>query len=76
MRQRILPSGLFAGALLTAALPLAPAATAVPECAQVGITTTLCQGSAHSSLTTYPAPIDYGPWPWWVWDGPGVFFGW
>ena len=67
---------LVATTLLIAALSLAPTASAVPDCAQVGITTTLCSGPGHAQLTTYPAPMNYGPWTWWQWGGPGFYFGW
>ncbi|WP_395310075.1 hypothetical protein V4U86_04425 [Mycobacterium sp. AMU20-3851] len=66
---------LLAPALLALGLTFAPVAAAVPECAQVGETTTLCSRPGHAQLTTYPAPMNYGPWQWW-WGNGGFFFGW
>lgn len=52
---------LIAPALLALGLTFAPVATAVPDCVQVGETTTLCSRPGHAQLTTYPAPMNYGP---------------
>lgn len=66
---------LIAPALLALGLTFAPVAAAVPDCVQVGETTTLCSRPGHAQLTTYPAPMNYGPWQWW-WGNGGFYFGW
>ena len=56
-----------------AALALAPAAAAAPECTTVGPTTTQCQTNGSSQIVTSP-PVNnyYGGWPYW---GGGLVIG-
>jgi len=75
-QESIMRTSLFAPVILVAAVSFAPAAAAVPDCAQVGVTTTLCTRPGHAQLSTYPAPMNYGPWQWWQWGGGGFYFGW
>ncbi|MGU3500654.1 hypothetical protein [Mycobacterium sp. C31M] len=67
---------LIALALFTGAVALAPAASAVPDCVQVSLLTTQCSTPGHTSISTFPPPMNYGPWQWWQWGGGGFYFGW
>lgn len=65
----------FAIAGATAAVTLAPAAQARPECTQTGPNTTLCTTNGSSALTTSPPPMqgpNYGGWPMYGFGGFGI----
>lgn len=51
---------------LGAFVMLAPAASAAPQCTDVGPTTTQCQTNGSSQIVTSP-PVNnyYGGWPYW-----------
>lgn len=57
---------LLATGVVGAAVVIAPAAGASPQCIQVGPTTTQCQTNGSSQIVTSP-PVtnNYGGWPYW-----------
>jgi hypothetical protein len=59
--MRVLPMTL-AVAGVTAAVVMAPAAAAAPDCVNTGPMTTQCQTPGHTQIITSPPAMNYGPW--------------
>lgn len=67
--MRYLAPILAAGAV--AAVVMAPAAVAAPQCTSVGPNTTQCETNGSSQIVTSPPVINnYGGWPYW--GGGGI----
>ena len=65
----------FATAGVSAAIALAPAAQARPECTQTGPNTTQCTTNGSSQITTSPPAMqgpNYGGWPVFGFGGFGI----
>jgi hypothetical protein len=69
--MRVIPTVLaVAGA--SAAIAIAPVATAAPNCVNTGPTTTQCQSPGHAQITTSPPAMNNGPFYGWP-SGGGLF---
>jgi hypothetical protein len=67
----------FAIAGACAALAMAPAAAAAPDCVNTGPTTTQCSTPGHSQIITSPPAMNNGPWFGWPYGGGFVLdLGW
>ncbi|MDT5187781.1 MAG: hypothetical protein QOI28_32 [Mycobacterium sp.] len=74
--MRVLPM-VLAVAGVTAAVAMAPAATAAPNCVNTGPMTTQCQTPGHAQIITSPPAMNNGPWYGWPFGGGFVLdLGW
>jgi len=72
--MRVLPM-VLAVAGVTAAVAMAPAAAAAPDCVNTGPMTTQCQTPGHAQIITSPPAMNNGPWYGWPYGG-GFGLGW
>jgi hypothetical protein len=62
---------------VTAAIAMAPVATARPDCVNTGPNTTQCQSPGHAQITTSPPAMNNGPFYGWPYGGGFVLdLGW